>query len=107
MEMVVSGADQDVVEGGAVDHEAFSVITHFAHAVRQVADANVRRRALQCGGPGIGEELAHFGARWEGIGGVPTAAGPPCVEIIVGGGDDGAVDVEAPVGRLLRAVDSA
>ena len=75
--------------------------------MRQVPDANVGRRAAHCCGPGIGEELAHLGPRWEGIGGVFTAAGAPSVETIVGSGDDGAVDVEAPLRRLLRTVDGA
>ena len=63
--------------------------------------------AAHCGGPGIGEELAYLSPRWEGIGGVFAAAGAPGVETIVGRGDDGAVDVEAPLRRLLRAVDGA
>ena len=105
--MVVAGADQDFVEGGAIDHETFSVGAYRGHAVRQVPDANVGWRAAHCCGPGIGEELAHLGPRREGIGGVFTAAGAPSVEIIVGSGDDGAVDVEAPLRRLLRTVDGA
>ena len=98
---------RDAVVGLAETLAAVLPVTVLAHP-RDVGAAREHvARALQCGGPGIGEELAHFGARWEGIGGVPTAAGPPIVEIIVGGGDDGAVDVEAPVRWLLRAVDSA
>ena len=75
--------------------------------MRQVPNANVGWRAAHCCGPGIGEESAHLGPRREGIGGVFTAAGAPGVEAIVGSGDDGAVDVEAPLRRLLRTVDGA
>ncbi|MCP5978728.1 hypothetical protein NL364_29990, partial [Klebsiella pneumoniae] len=69
MEMVVAGADQDLVEGGAIDHETFSFGAYRGHAVRQVPDANVGRRVAHCRGPGIGEKLAYLSPRWEGIGG--------------------------------------
>ena len=105
VEVVVAGADEDFVERGAVDLKSVSIRPYLAHAVRQVADAYVYWGAVQGSGPSIGKKLAHLCARWEGIGGVFPAAGAPRVEAILRGGDDGAVDVEAPLRRLLRAID--
>ena len=73
----MAGADEDYVEGGAVDHKPVSVRVYLAHAVRQVADEYVCRGAVQGSGPGIGKKLAHLCARREGICGVFPAAGAP------------------------------
>ena len=103
----MAGADEDFVEGRAIDDEPVVSGRHRTHTLGEVSNAHVLRGAVQGSSPRIGQELPYLRARREGIGSGLPAAGTPSVEAIVCGGDDGAIDVKAPLRRLLRAIHCA